>query len=380
MAIRNDLIIDWSVKPRIIIVEAPSTEITMQDTLDTLRYMESEPSAMDNSPIIDGSGKEPLDAVTKNGLTISLLDARLGFEARTEWTQCGFTGGNLVAFDGEQVKLRKITASTPVHSTDFVNVDRVSSSSGTLQEQDALQYSSYSGRVNIDVTSNNTGVEYPVGNMEYPVNNLQDAVIIAESKGFDVLEFRGTLALGVGDDISNKTIRGTNPMTSILVVTTEAITNNVYIRDCYFTGALNGGSVIRDCVLGNIQYFNGYIEHCALTTATIYINGGGVLLNCVAGATCTSDPIIDVENATSLAIRDFQGSLTLVNKVGVGACEINLNGRLTLDESMDGGQLTIFGDGYVVNNSTDNMIVVDRTTGTPQEIANAILDLDAGCL
>ena len=41
MAIRNDVTVDWSVYPRIITVLAPSTEITMQDMLDTLRELES---------------------------------------------------------------------------------------------------------------------------------------------------------------------------------------------------------------------------------------------------------------------------------------------------------------------------------------------------
>ena len=371
MAIRNDIEVNWNVNPRIVTIQTPSTSCTMQDLYDTLRHLESNSVSMDDGVIVDASGKEPLDASgTKVGITVSLLNAKVGFKARVEWTQCTLDGGNLVAYDIDGV------ITDPINSTNFVNITRTSSASATLQEQDALQYSSYGGRVNIDITSNNSGVGYPVGNMEHPVNNIQDAVIIAETKGFDVLEFRGTLTLDVGDDISNKTIRGTNPISSILIVNAEAITNNVYVRDCYFTGTLDGNSIIRDCVVGTLQYFNGFIEHCALTSSTIFINGNGVLLNCFSGATCTSDPIIDVSEATGLAIRDFQGSLELVNKVGVGSCEINLNGRLTLANSMDGGQLTIFGDGYVVDNSTGNMTVIDRTTGTPQDIAEAIINID----
>jgi len=39
-------------------------------------------------------------------------------------------------------------------------------------------------------------------------------------------------------------------MLSILMVYSEAVTDDVYIQELYFTGTLDGGTVLRGCVLG----------------------------------------------------------------------------------------------------------------------------------
>jgi len=101
MTIRTDLTVDWAVSPRIITVAAPSVEITIQDLHDTCRSLEAEPSAMDDKPLIESSGLESLDGVTKVGLTATLQNALVAFEARLgpEYIQCNASGGNLVAID-----------------------------------------------------------------------------------------------------------------------------------------------------------------------------------------------------------------------------------------------------------------------------------------
>lgn len=83
MAVRSDFTIDWNVSPRVIIVGAPSVECTMQDLLDTLRWEESQEKAMVYSPIVSASGKEPIGGGTLVGITVSLLNAVIGFEARS---------------------------------------------------------------------------------------------------------------------------------------------------------------------------------------------------------------------------------------------------------------------------------------------------------
>ena len=240
---------------------------------------------------------------------------------------------------------------------------------------DDLVFSSFLGGVWIDTTSpyGDKGTDnFPNGNRERPVNNAALAVEIAQERGFDTLNIIGSLVIGAGDDISNLTIKGSNPMTASLVVQPEAETAGTYIKEMYFTGSLDGGTILRDCVIGDIDYFDGYIEHCAFTSATVSINGIGVFLDCWAGATCVSDPIIDLTNAQGLAVRNYQGSLTLTNKTGPGECEVSINGRLTLTDTIVNGSFEVYGDGYVVNNGSAP--VEDRTTGTPEEIVQTLLE------
>lgn len=84
---------------------------------------------MDEPSIVQGSGKEILSSTEAVGLTITLLDALLGFAPRSgpTYEQCQASGGNLVAImaDGEYFN-------TPVYPTAFTQVIISKSSSATI--------------------------------------------------------------------------------------------------------------------------------------------------------------------------------------------------------------------------------------------------------
>jgi hypothetical protein len=128
MSFRADIYVVWTTSPRIIYVEAPSVEVSMQDLYDTLRILEAEHTGMDEPPIVSAGGKEVLDATTAVGLTVKLLNAKLGFESRVgpTYEQCVANGGNFVAVDENDLP------TSPVYPTAFTQVVISQSSSATL--------------------------------------------------------------------------------------------------------------------------------------------------------------------------------------------------------------------------------------------------------
>jgi len=136
MAVRDDIRVNWALSPRIITILAPSTEVTIQDLHDTLTDLEDEPPALAYDQIISTSGDEPLGSGVYVGLTATLLNAQIAFEARPgpDWVLCTIRGGNIVAIDanGAEIDVRKPTA--------FTSVDRAASSSATqLSQEDLLR-------------------------------------------------------------------------------------------------------------------------------------------------------------------------------------------------------------------------------------------------
>jgi len=133
VAIRGDITVDWTLSPRIITVLAPSAEITMQDLLDTLRSLEAESTAMDDHYLVDAAGKEDLGGGVLVGLTVTLQNAKLAFEARggPTFILCRVSGGNLVAVDENDV-----TFLSPISPTAYVQVVLANSSSATLIDAD----------------------------------------------------------------------------------------------------------------------------------------------------------------------------------------------------------------------------------------------------
>ncbi len=107
MAFRADISIDWATSPRIVTVAAPSTEVSLQDLVDTLRTHEAYLDALDDKKILDAIGKTQLGPGKFSSITVTLRDALLAFEARPPgpWVLCMVTGGNLVAKDINGVPL-----------------------------------------------------------------------------------------------------------------------------------------------------------------------------------------------------------------------------------------------------------------------------------
>ena len=104
---------------RIITVAAPTTEVTIQELINTIRDWEDELVNIDVAKIADASGKEDLGGGLQVGITLKLFNWRLKFEARPgpDWVDCSVTGGNLVAVNGSDQPMNPIQPSAYVTVT-----------------------------------------------------------------------------------------------------------------------------------------------------------------------------------------------------------------------------------------------------------------------
>ncbi len=328
---------------------------------------------MDNKSIVDASGKESLGGGTKVGLTIKLLNAKVAFEARSgpDWVLCSLDGGNLVAVDenGDDMDAREPTA--------FVTIDRTSSASATLQEQDALRYSSYGGVVSVDVTSSLSGTDYPAGNMEFPVNNVQDAIFIANDKGFDTLFIRGDLTLDTGDAVEGFTLVGQNATRSHLTVLDGAETYGCEFRNFTINGVLDGKCSAIECNIGALNYVNGYIYNSVLMESVITLGGGAdaIFLDCWSGVAGASTPTIDMGGSgQGLAVRGYSGGLKLTNRTGTDAVSIDFHsGQLKVDSTVTNGTIIVRGTvGKITDDSTGSAVVDTEGVTNQETISEAV--------
>lgn len=356
--------VDWGTK----IIHVPKSDLTLVQSVPTeIRQLDLNWFRLTLKDLEDDDIGMPYSNTHNHNTEVSVggVDLARVIEILDPYT---------VTFEDGQYAVNLFGANSNVG--DKVNVNQVSvrsANSAGLVNSQAIEFGEFNGVVTIDTVNGVSGTIYPAGTLRQPSNNIQDAIQIATYRGFDTFVFLGNLTLTTGDNISGYTIRSTNPVTSILNIEDGATVINSYIRDCYFTGFLDGGCILRDCILGMVQYFSGYIEHCALTDNTIYVNGQAVLTDCFASANClTTPPVLDLTGTLGLAIRNYSGSLISVNKTSTANCEIGLDGIFTIDSTVVDGTFTIYGDGYVINNGTGDSLLVDRTTGSPQEVAMAV--------
>ncbi len=90
MTTRTDVVVDFDESPRIIEIAQPSTEMTMQDLVDTVRKIEDDfTKGLSQTKLLDASGKQDLGGGVFVGITTNLSNAKLSFEPRRTPTSVG---------------------------------------------------------------------------------------------------------------------------------------------------------------------------------------------------------------------------------------------------------------------------------------------------
>jgi hypothetical protein len=370
MTVRNDLSFDWISSPRIITVLSPSTDITVQDLVDTCRVEEEQLYNLQYAKIINANGKDSLGGGVFVGITATLQNALLAFEARPgpTFVQCNVQGGNLVA---EDINGNNID---PILTTAYTQVVRTSSSSSTLQELADIQYSSFSNGVTVNFLSPYSGTVYPIGTPRQPVNNFLDALDIANSRGFSKLFIIGNALVDSGLNYSGKVFYGESITKSTLTIDPLAQVNGCEFHDATITGTLDGGSTIKDCRVLNLNYVDGIIESSVLT-GIITLDGDALILDCWSD-TPNNHPVIDFNNsASAFAMRNYDGSIIIENKSRSEPATIDLSsGQITLDTTVTAGNIIVRGIGQLINNSSGTAVVNSSFLLSPISITNAVLD------
>lgn len=245
------------------------------------------------------------------------------------------------------------------------------SNSAGLINLKALMSGAYGGQVAYRALNGYAGTITPIGTLGYPSNNWADAMTIMDNSNAKEILLMGQLTLVAGDNANYRTVVGVNPLTSIVTVDNASDTIGMIVKNITFSGDLDGGAVLEHSILGSINYFSGYINDCALGNATITLNGVAVFRACSAGAHAFFPPILDLLNAASLAMWDYQGVCKLINCTNPAVrIDITGSGTLIIDSSCTEGTFYISGDIEVVHTQTGNEVIYDKTTGSPADIWN----------
>lgn len=445
-----DITVYPNFSPRIIVVDYPQTEVTIQELIDAIRDWEDSDIGMSYPYLIDAAGKEDLGGGVTVGLTATLQNAQVRFAARPtplstgtittadsegkklidstadfvtdgiysgctffnntttametvivvdsktqltgfplqsgtrqDWqvgdnysvypnTLCKITGGNLVAVDNIGNPIDAVLPSPNVL------LNSTSSSSATLQELSAIQYSSFGGGVTVDVINGTSGTAFPIGTIETPVNNLTDAMIIANSRGFDKIYINGDLTIDTSGNYAGMVFVGESMTKSTLTISSGANVTNCEFYEATITGTLDGNSKLKNCKILDLDYIYGVIEECMLGPGTITLGGNeeAHFLDCWSGVAGLGTPIIDCGGSgQDLALRNYNGGIKIINKTGSDKISIDLNsGDVILDSTVTNGNIIIRGIGTLTDNSGAGATVTVSALINNETIADQVWD------
>jgi len=413
--------------PRLIVVPAPDTEVTVQQVVDEVRDWEDSEEGMTYPSIISAAGKESLGGGVEVGITCTLQNAQIYFAARTtavdntklcttldttgtvlasststfqsdgigrgdtvinyttmamatvlsvdsetqlttlpltggsrqDWqvndaiytynqVQGSISGGNLVAVDDVDAEL------DPILESPMVQVVRTAASSATTANQAQLEFATFNGGVTVDVTSSYTGTVFPVGSPSQPVNNMADAILIADERGFTRFFIRSNVTLTSGDYSSGRIFEGESITNVTITINAGANVDNCIFTTATIIGTLDNSNRLEDCLIESITSFDGFIERCGLNS-TITLGGSSqtTLIDCYSNVAGSATPVVDVGTGSALAIRGWKGGIELINKTGTDDCSVDIDsGHFKVASSCTAGDIAIRGVAKLTDNSS----------------------------
>ncbi len=289
--------------------------------------------------------------------------------------QCELAGGNNVAVDelGSPI--------IPILPTWGTQVLKTSSSSATLQELSAIQYSSFNGGVTLDQYNGYPGTEFPTGTIERKSDNLLDSLAIAQVRGFNTIYLDSSYIFTTGHDVSNFIIKGESLVYTMLEILSGAVTNNTIIKTCTVEGTLDGGNQLVKCRIGDLSYVNGIIDNCGLGGIITLAGNQDAYFKSCRQYSMDAYPIINLGGSgQDLVMTNFTGSLTLENNTGSDVGIGMDGGRIILDTAtFTGGFIHVSGLGELrdelgnnIPTSTWNGVTVVNELISQPNIARAV--------
>lgn len=307
---------------------------------------------LDNNTIYEQAfryvGGDPLPGSKALGITYFLLN---GWKIRPYSGDHTLTvDGNLYSEDGSSPYTKALgSVSVMIINSVSTLVD------ATVQQLPEIEYNTFNNKVTIDIDNGTPGTEYPHGTPIHPVNNVQDALTILASRGFNTLQLQSNVTFTSGTNLDNLLIQSENWMEVVLE-------DGVSLENTEFTkvslyGVMGGfWNVLNDCWVYNITNFCGWLRSGSfvyIELAPYTIDSAGQSFFDSVLPMYPNEPSTLVMNTdTAISFTDSTDIIKIDNMTSGSVINIGLSrGTVIVDSSCVGGNISVMGIGQVVNNS-----------------------------
>lgn len=248
-----------------------------------------------------------------------------------------------------------------------------------------IEYGSFQNGVWIDTSSGYSGTSFPVGTPRQPVNNLTDAQLIADSRGFRTLYIANNMTFLGTDNIDNYEIVGEDVNKTIIAVLPGCSTTRTEFVNCELSGDVSGSISVRNCHLDPIvgigsTIYDTVFSDCYLEAGTYGVTATStkpvVFINCHSGVAGALTPTINSNGSTSdIMFRNYNGGIELTNYTGGQNSSFDINsGQLKVDSTCTAGNITVRGVGMLTDNSGAGCIVSSPGLVNTAVVADAVWD------
>ena len=265
--------------------------------------------------------------------------------------------GNLFSEDGRSVMI-PTTGGYQVLAEMFVS----NLTDSTIQQLEAVDLLTYSGKLYYDENSSNTGQLHPIGTAEFPVNNITDGFAIAQL--YSLGEMHILSDVQIDRDLESFVVVSAKPNVTVFANGFKA--NNFRFDKVNLSGDFNGSYV--EMYQGNL--LDSYNIHGKMKDVvrlgTVKITGGQslVMSDCESGIPGLDSPVTDMNAGftTYYSNRNYSGGETIINcdtVDDIATLSYPDGGKPHLEPSCTAGLLSVRGTGALD----------DRSNGTTVELS-----------
>ena len=303
MAIRYDVSVNWYTSPRIITVAAPSLEITIQDLVDTCRYLEEQFSNMSYPHLINAAGKEPLGGGIEVGITATLQNAILQFEGRT----CLLTSGVATENDSNGVTLT--AAGSP--NGDFITA-------GVAFGDIVFNVTTGTMAAILEIVSEDTLISQPITGCSVGTWTIGDAYNIYENA---VCEVSGGNLVAVDENGDEAVSIFTSPFVNVVRSSSSSAT----IVDLDELPDLTATAVWeKDATIVVDGSFGDIVRHSAYD-GKVYVDSSSGFSGTTYPTGTLGQPVNNIADAVAIAATENIPNLMLLDDITLLATD-NVNG------------------------------------------------------
>jgi hypothetical protein len=172
-----------------------------------------------------------------------------------------------------------------------------------------------------------------------------------------------------------------SPATILVTVDSTANLQNCDFEFCYVQGEMSGNNIYRQCLIGDVDFTNGFMFQSSLFgTVTCKTAGLLAIFDCYSNTLAGQpNPKIDFNGTGELLLRNYAGVIELLNHTddsGNGDVCIDMaSGVVIVDSSCTAGFMPIRGIARVDDFSTGTCNVVDLTVNQSIEDNAASLQI-----
>jgi hypothetical protein len=220
----------------------------------------------------------------------------------------------------------------------------------------------YSNTVTYDVSGGSTGTDFPIGTHRYPVNNIDDLLVIKNSRNLDMVHVHSDLTIPTGYDLSKVVFESPGFMGTDITIETNANVSNSAFRYVNMHGALSNGNIVlfESCTVYSFENFRGVMNNVSFGQGSeISFNGWATVIQGTVGGQVNNEAEFTLNDA-DVNMSHMTGTIKLKGKTGNNRTVINCDSaNIIIDSTCVSGSIQLLGVGFVEQDNSGPNCTVD---------------------